>query len=264
MCSDSNAAVVNFFSFHGFRGFLRGNESDLFLHLHILDCGNAISCMYRNFDVCASPYGNERCRLPTIAGRALCVAFQPLYYLADDPKICPDTLKMEIITFAQHCLCVEHGESRSNVHGLADRLFTAVQQWQGKRVFKDDLDGTSIAPQYERPGTARLSQFFVRLPVRSPSRSPRARPKLTSRAIDSEPKDDSWGIPNQMTPQNTPRSSLRRLSSSSQLYQSILNDSEPFVMPGHGERPASSRRSHYQQFKGRAKSMIDKVARKTS
>lgn len=260
MFLDSNAAVTNFFSFHGFRGFLREDKSDLFLRLNVLDCGNAITCTYRKFDTCH--YGNERCRMPISGGRALCIAFQSLYYLADDLRTCPEPLKEEVITFARLCLCAEHADF-DTVNSLAARMFVAVQRWQCRRVFKDEPDGLSFTPPAEeRPGPSKLSQFFLKTPVPAPVPSPRHRPKFESRFVDDEPEDDSWGLLYKQ-PSRVSQSKVRRRSSPLSISKPTFENSAVVAQPSLNDRPPNVRRSQYQQFKGRAKSMMGTITKKT-
>lgn len=260
MLQDSNATVANLFSFYGFRGFLRENENDLFLRLHVLDCGQAITCMYRSLDDCVGPYGHDRCRLPTNPGRALCVAFQSLYYLADDSNICPDDLIKEVSTFARHCLCAEHAERAENVSGLAERLFLAVERWQCRRVFMDEPDGTPATPPEERAGASRLSQFFIRVP----NRSPRRRPKFRSRDIELELEIDCWGIPHEKRPRVADWLRPMPISTPSQRTQRLERSAAPGAETESIDRTPTTHRSHYQQFKDRAKSAVDKIANNAS
>ncbi|CZT14785.1 uncharacterized protein RCC_12245 [Ramularia collo-cygni] len=258
MLLDSNAIVANFFSFYGFRGFLREDGNDLFLRLHVLDHGNALTCMSRKLDDCVSPYGGERCGLPISAPRSLCVAFQSLYFLAGDPRIDPVGLRVEVDTFARHCLCAEHAASEDAVHGVTERLFIAVQRWQCRRVFMDEPGGFSSTPPEERPGASRLSQFFI---ARAPNPTARRRPKFRGNAIDCEVEYDSWGVPHERKSLAENRPEQRRLLRPPQYIRPIVDGK---TAEGHldavGGQP-HLRRSHYQNFKGRAKNAMGKIVR---
>jgi hypothetical protein len=258
MLQDSNANVINLFSFYDLRPFLGEHEISFFLCLHVLDALNAATCMYRDIETRASSYGRERCRLPTTDGKALCLAFQPLYYLADDPRISPDRLKDEVTAFARHCLCAEHVEDTENVNEVADRLFLAVQRWQGMRVFKDEPDRLPFTPppSEERPGASRLTLFFSK----TRSRSPKRRPKFESRAIDYEAEDQSWGFQRAELPR-ADQPGLRRLSSSDALYQPSLTYATSVAQPGPAERLPSARQNQHHLFK-RAKTIVNKIAKK--
>lgn len=259
MLHDSNATVANFFSFHGFRGFLHENENDMFLRLHILDCGHAVTCMYTKSDEGVSPYGNERCRLPLSAGRALCVAFQSLYYLADDSNTCPEDLRKEVYTFAEHCLCTDHVKRTNAVQDVADRLLLAVKRWQCRRVFMDEPDGPPSTPPEERIGTSRLSQLFIR-PV---NRSPRRRPHFRTRLVDSELEYDSWGLLHERRSRaQGRRSSIVDMSSSQHTqrkHESLTSNTQ--ASSSNGTTDVNS--SHYQQLKGRAIGVVGRFVKNT-
>lgn len=254
---ESDAAVVNLFSFHGFHGFLRQDEAELFLELHVLDCGNAATCMHREFGACISHYGNERCRLPISSGHELCIAFQSLYYFADDPRILADALKEKIVAFVRHCLCVEHAEHLDSIQFVADRMLLAIQLWQHRRVFMDEPNGPPTAPLEEHLGAMRLSQLFVRNPTPMPSR----RPKIRSSAIDYDSRDDmddSWGIAHRKLQRARTNFSPRRFSSQPHLKRQIT----PELSPSLSDPQSSVRQSLHHQLKGRAKSVMGRLSKK--
>lgn len=192
-----------------------------------------------------SPYGKERCRLPTNAGLVLCIAFQSLFYLADDPKICPETLKEEIVTFAHHCLCEEHARSSANVRSVAGRLVLAVERWRCRRVFMDEPGGGMPSTPEERLSTSRLSQFFLAMPRRAPGRRPKFRSRFDEPGFDT----DSWHLPQRNDRRVRETSSSQRLRQAAEASASVVQRSTVC-------QQTSARSSQYQHFKARAKSAI--------
>jgi hypothetical protein len=188
--TSNSGPVPNLFSWHGLQAKIDDRGIDLFRRLELLDCRNALTCIFHDINPMGSPFGGERCRLPLHNGRELCLAFIEFYDAAEDAELRPDLLRAEIPALIQHGLCPKHARQSDTVEKMSEKKWEAVERWQCLRIFEETPSGPPRSPTEERPVSIRLSRMLtVR---RSPD--PPSRPAARQDLVDSNDMDE-WGFP---------------------------------------------------------------------
>ncbi|SMR48356.1 unnamed protein product [Zymoseptoria tritici ST99CH_1E4] len=175
----SSAYIINLFSYHNLPTTIDEPSIDLFLRLHLLDCRNALTCIFNTHDPNVSPFGGERCRLPLFTDhREFCLAFNKFYDDAEDAGLRPHLLQAELLKLTKLALCREHAHQPGAAEKMSERMWLAVERWQCRRIFKATPAGRSGTPVEERPASIRLSRLF------STTRSPGAVPQRPRVGLD--------------------------------------------------------------------------------